>query len=62
MNSKDLIEGATQGVAGFLFHHPHSVVEPAMNLIADRVAKTVESWLDSHEDEIIEAIAKKGMR
>jgi len=62
MNSKDLIEGATQGVAGFLFHHPHSVVEPAMNLIADRVAKTVESWLDSHEDEIIETIAKRGMR
>lgn len=62
MKSKDLIDGATQGVAEYLYNHPYSVVEPAMHLIADKVAETVKLWLDIHEDEIIEAIAKKGMK
>ena len=62
MKSQDLIDGAAQGVAEYLFQHPHSVVEPAMHLIADKVAETMKLWLDIHEDEIIEAIAKKVMK
>lgn len=56
MDNYDAIaEGAAEGVCGWLRSHPFSAQEPFFHA----VSKAVKSWMDDHEEEILEAIARE---
>jgi len=58
MNDKDVREGVANGVFEFLNDRSISVIDLAIMEISTSVSAAVVDWIDSHEDQIIEAIAK----
>lgn len=61
MNPEDARRGIANGVFAFLSDRPVSVIDPAIDMISDKMAAAVRSWMDDHEDEIIETIARKSV-